>query len=263
MEATKRGGSRLLVVVMTALAVATTACEVAVDVGLDVAAEGSGTVQVQVALDPEAAGRVDLIDQLRTDDLERAGWTVAGPQRRDDGATVVTATKGFASPAAAAEVLQEVSGAGGPLRDFELSRRSSFLSTAFAFDGLADLSAGVEGFTDEELRRALEGSGFSLAGADLEEVLGAPVEDTFRFEVRAALPGEVQVAPPGTEHDDGARWRPVIGEQVALSATSRLLHTERLAWLATAGLWALGLVVILARNRRRRPRRPETVPGPS
>jgi hypothetical protein len=239
------------------LALTAGGCRVAVDVGLDVAGDGSGEVQVAVTLDAEAAGRVDLADQLRVDDLRRAGWTVAGPQRSDDGSTVVTATKAFTTPETADEVLEEVSGPGGPLRDFEVARRSTFSSTTYAFDGVVDLSAGIEGFSDDELRAALAGSGFSLAGAELEEAIGGDVADTFRFEVHTELPGTVDARPPGTVNAGGARWRPVVGDQVALSATSRLWHTERLLWLALTAASALATVVVLVRNRRRGKREAE------
>ncbi len=245
---------RLLVLTIAGLAVVASGCDVAVDVGLDVARDGSGQVQVDVALDAEAAGQVDLADQLRVDDLERAGWTVAGPQRTDDGSTVVTATKAFTTPEGAVAVLEEVSGADGPLRDFKVERRSSFLTTTYAFDGLVDLSTGIEGFSDDELRQALEGSGFSLAGAELEEAIGDEVADVFRFEVRTQLPGDLEASAPGRVGSDGAVWRPAVGEQVTLSATAQLLHTERLILLAAAAASALALVVLLIRRRRRRPR---------
>ncbi len=248
---------RLLVLTTAVLAVVASGCEVALDVVLDLARDGSGQVQVDVALDAEAAGRVDLADQLRVDDLERAGWTVAGPQRTDDGSTVVSAVKAFATPEGAVDVLEEVSGADGPLRDFEVARQSSLLTTTYAFDGLIDLRAGIEGFSDDELRQALEGSGFSLAGAELEEAIGDEVADVFHFEVRTQLPGEIEAAAPGLVTSEGAVWRPAVGEQVALSATSRLLHTERLVWLATAAASALALVVLLVRSRRR----PRLEPG--
>ena len=239
------------------VALAASACEVGVDVGLEVVRDGSGQVQVDIALDPEAAGRVDLADQLRVDDLEAAGWTLAGPQRNDDGSMVVSAVKAFATPAGAVAVLEEVSGTSGPLRDFGVTRRSSFLTTTYDFEGLVDLSAGIEGFSDDELRQALEGSGFRLAGAELEEVIGDEVADVFRFEVRTDLPGEVDVTAPGLDTSGGAVWRPGVGEQVSLSATSRLLHTERLVLLATAAASALALmVVLLARRLRLRRQRP-------
>lgn len=208
-------------------------------------------VQVDVTLDAEAAGRVDLADQLRVDDLERAGWTVAGPQRTDDGSTVVSATKPFATPQAADEVLEEVSGAGGPLRDFDVTRRSSFLTTTYAFEGQVDLSAGIEGFSDDEIRTALEGSGFSLAGAELEEAIGGAVADTFLFEVSTLLPGDTDAVAPGAVTPEGAVWRPGVGEQVTLRATSSLLHAERLIWLAVSGTSALALVVVLAARHLR------------
>ncbi|CAN5164198.1 hypothetical protein BH24ACT1_BH24ACT1_10400 [soil metagenome] len=242
---------RLLAAASLAVVVAS-GCEMKVDVGIDVGRDGSGEVAVAVDLDEEAANRLpDLAAQLRLDDLAAAGWDVEGPTATTGGSTLIVATKTFATPEDATQVLRDVSGPSGPLRGFEVVRRSSFLSTDYTFTGVVDLSAGVEGFVDEELRRSLEGSDLSLARADLEELTGAPLEETFRFQVRATLPGSLTVAGTGTEEGDTALWRPVVGERLTLAATSEAFHRQRLAWLGVSSAAMLALIVVLVGSRRR------------
>lgn len=227
-----------------------------VEVGVDVARDGSGQVLVAVELDPEAAGRItDLADQLRVDDLKVAGWDVDGPRRQPDGSTTVRASKSFATPEGADEVLNEISGADGPFRGFELERQPSFLATNYAFVGEVDLTAGLEGFGDEELRRRLEGSGVGLGTAELEQLAGAGIEETFGFEVRTRLPGSITAQGTAASGGDALVWQPQVGERTPLAATSRVLHTERLVWLGASAAAAVGLVALLVRRvvRRRRP----------
>ena len=243
-----------MIAALTLAVVVAGGCEMQVDVGVDVERDGSGRVAVAVDLDAEAADRLpDLRAQLRLDDLEAAGWEVEGPTATAGGTTVISATRTFATPEEATRVLQDVSGAGGPFQGLEVARRSSFLTTAYTFTGAVDLGAGVEGFADEELRSRLEGSGFSLGTADLEQAIGAPVEETFFFEVRATLPGSLTVEGAGVEDGDSAVWNPVVGERVTLAASSEALHGQRVAWLALCGAASLAMVVVVV-FRLRRPR---------
>lgn len=237
----------ILVAVLSTSVVA--GCRVDTIVDLDVEQGGSGQVQVTAALDAEAAELItDLADALRVDDLREAGWAVEGSQAAADGSTTITASKAFATPEGAGEVLAEVSGRQGPFQDLQVTRRSSFLTTAYGFSGQVDLSDGVEGFSDAELRRVLEGSGFGLETAELEKATGAPVSETFRFEVRANLPGSVS-APEAADDGGGvAVWRPAVGEQTSLVATSRAFNLQRLAWLIAAALAALALVAVVVGN---------------
>jgi hypothetical protein len=230
-----------------------TGCEIDVGVGVDVAEDGSGDVDVAVTLDPDAAARVtDLAGQLRVDDLVDAGWVVDGPSPEPDGSVVVTATKPFADLHRAVDVLEEISGVDGPFRSFELRREQSFLTTTYHFSGEVDLTAGVEGFSDEGLRRRLEGSGFGLGTAEVEQLTGAPVGETFHFEVRTRLPGALVDGPPTASDAEAAVWTPKVGERTTLAATSRLVHTARLVWLLAAAAAAVALLaVVLARRRRR------------
>lgn len=229
-----------------------TACEIDVGVAVEVVEDGSGEVEVAVKLDPDAArGVSDLAAQLRVDDLVAAGWSVEGPTAEQDGSMVVTATKAFAVLDDADDVLEEVSGAEGPLQGFELRREQSFFTTTYRFDGEVDFSDGIEGFSDEGLRQRLEGSGFGLGTAEVERLTGAPVGETFHFEIRTRLPGALVEGPAGGTGGDAAVWRPEVGERTMLVASSRLLHTGRLAWLVVAGLAGLALLVVVVVRRWR------------
>lgn len=243
----------MLGVAVSLAAVVTSGCKMKVDVGIDVNRDGSGEVAVAVDLDEEAVSRLpELAAQLRLDDLEVAGWEVEGPTVTTEGSTVIDVTKAFATPEEATQVLQDVSGTSGPFQSLTVARQSSFLATDYTFTGAVDLREGVEGFFDEELRRSLEGSDLSLARADLEELTGAPLEETFRFEVRATLPGSLGVEGAGIEEGDIAVWRPVVGERLTLAASSEAFHRQRVAWLVVSGVSLLALVVVLVRGRRRR-----------
>src|SRR5690606_38183981 len=97
----------LLALVALALLVLT-GCRADVTVGVDVEEDGSGVVEVTVELDADAVARVEGLDDLRTDDLEDAGWAVAAPEETDDGGLVLVASKPFVDPADLTAVLGEV-----------------------------------------------------------------------------------------------------------------------------------------------------------
>jgi len=243
----------LVVVAAFLAALVAGGCEMQVDLGVDVERNGSGRVAVAVDLDAEAADRLpDLGDQLRLDDLEAAGWEIEGPTATAGGSTVLSATRAFATPEEATRVLRDVGGAGGPFQGLEVARQSSFLTTDYTFTGAVDLAAGVEAFADDELRRLFEGSGFSLGTADLEQAIGAPVDETFFFEVRATLPGSITVEGTGVEDGAGAVWNPVVGERLILAASSETLHRQRVAWLALSSAAFLAIVVVVVVGCRRR-----------
>ena len=61
-------------------------CQVKTDVALKMNEDGSGTVKLTVTLDQEAAAQApDLAQQLKTEDLKAAGWTIEGPTATDGG----------------------------------------------------------------------------------------------------------------------------------------------------------------------------------
>ena len=221
------------------------------DVGVDAAAGGGGTVRVAVGLDRQAVRRLpDLADQLEVDDLRRAGWEITGPAREADGRTWVRASKPFGSPEEAARVVAEVAGPQGPFRDFRLVRRTSFLKTTTEFSGVVDLGPGLESFGDDELRARLGGTSLGADVAELERQLGAALDRVFRIRVSARLPGSIESNAPA-EADNGAVWAPRLGERVVLDATGESWNLRPLV-LGGVALISGGACVALVVARRRR-----------
>ena len=213
-----------------------------VDVGMDVRVEddGSGRVEVVVALDRDAARRVPgLEDQLVVDDLEAAGWAVAGPEAVDGGGAEIRASKAFTSLDALGDVVAEVSGPEGPLADLVVERDRAPFGETWRVRGGADLREGLEVFGDAGLRERLGGSSFGMSQEELERAAGQPLAEAVRFRVSADLPG------------GGRSWTPVLGERTALTAESRTWEGGRLALAAAAAVLALlAVVMLLVRPRR-------------
>ncbi len=234
-----------------AVLVLTSGCQLDVRVGLDVEPDGSGVVRVAGVLDEAAASRVpDLGDQLEVDDLVEAGWTITGPSLEADGLTWIRASKPFAAVEDAGTVLDEISGSGGPFRDFEVRRTPSLLRDAWEFDGVVDLTSGLAGFSDDALRERLDGTNVGRPDGDVAAGTGRSLDEVITFLVAVSVPGELASnAPAG--RSDVAEWRPVLGEQVALTATGTSLNTATARWLALALAAAAALVVLLAVRARR------------
>ena len=230
------------------------ACQVEVGVGIAVEGDGTGQVRVGVGLDDEAAGQVpQLADQLEVDDLTAAGWTVTGPTPERDGRTWVRASKPFASPYEAAIILGQVSGPGGPFRDFHIERRRSFWAETWYLVGGVDLTGGLAAFSDDALRAHLDGASFGLTDAELVRRAGQPLDRAVRFRVEAELPGAVTSNGP-VDVEGRAVWLPVLGEHTALSARGRVLDGRRAAALTVAVLAGMTVLVLLGRRLARRRR---------
>ena len=205
-----------------------------------------------MGLDADAARRVpNLRTDLKVDDLRKAGWTIIGPRKEDDGRTWIRASKPFTDPRDATEVVEQISGRNGPFTDFRLTRNRSFLTTRTNFTGTVDLSAGVEAFGDDQLRARLGGSSIGVDPQKLEQQLGQVLDRIFTFRVQTRLPGKVDSNAP-LEADQGAEWRPKLGEKVTLVATSSALNTRQVAGAVIAVLAVLALAVLLVVRRLRR-----------
>ncbi len=232
------------------------ACQLRTDVNVTVEADGSGEVEVVVALDQDGvAQNPQLLDQLDFSDLEATGWTVTGPDAGDDGFTRVSIRHPFGAPEEVAGLLDEVDGDGGPFRDFRVTRDDGFAETRYRFDGTVDFTNGVSGLTkDPELAAALDADPVSL----IEERLGGAIDQVLRFQVAVRLPGEVDSNAP-TKASNGAVWRPSVLEHdaIQLHATSTIRRTSRIVWLgvALAAAFALVLFVIVRIVLWRRSRR--------
>lgn len=218
--------------VLLALALVLLGVGCRVDVVMDVKVDegGGGEVVVGVGLDDAALARVgNLEQQLRTDDLTAAGWTVRGPEREGD-VTWVRATKPFSDPAAAAAVISEVAGADGPFQGFQVERDEGLLGTTYRVTGTIDLTGGPAVFSDPDLAAALGGDPF---GGTLDAILaeeGVTLDEVVDLRVRVELPGggesvvEAAFAQPGP-----------VELEVSSSQSSAL---------ARVGLWMLVVLLI-------------------
>lgn len=251
----RRRSWRTLLLAVAALVLG--GCQVHTTVTIHVREDGSGRVEVSVALDEEAAGRVpQLADQLEVDDLLASGWTVTGPSPEGDGRTWIRASKPFSAPEQAGAVLDEVTGQGGPFRDLELRRRPSLVQDRWELGATVDLRDGLAGFSDDALRERLDGTNVGLSDEEVAAEAGRPLAEVVTFEVAVVLPGEVTAN--GTATGSRATWQPVLGEQVDIAASGTSLHTTTLAWFAAAGAAVVALVLLVGsrgiRARRSRGR---------
>jgi len=201
---------RLRLIIFALLALILSSCEVALDVDINVESRGSGTVQVTVTLDEEAAERVPNLEaELRTADLARAGWTIDGPDLEDNN-VIITARKRFDS--------------------------------AVQLQGVVDLRDGEQLFGDDELLELLDGNVFAEPLEDLLD--GVSLDTAVPVRVSANLPGEGE----GTSASE-AVWSPRFDDedatQVSLTTVEDQFLARLLRWVGVAAGALFGLSVVL------------------
>jgi hypothetical protein len=235
------------------------ACRVDTQIGITVNENGSGTVTVRVGLDDDALRRVPtLVQDLKTDDLKSAGWTVQGPAKASDDLTYISASKNFANPEEASKVLAEISGPNGPFRDFAITRTRSFAKTMFTFEGTVDFTGGLESFSDSELAAQLDGKPLGDDLKAIEDRVGEPLDTAFQFHVVVRLPGKVKSNAP-IRAGNGSVWQPKLSDTEPLKLTASSTDTRWLTLIASgiaiaAGVAVLVLVVLRLLSARRRGR---------
>ena len=236
----------------------TVGCQADVQLNVDVHGDGTGVVELAVGFDDDAVEELGgLRRQPRLDDLEQAGWSVVGPRKEDDGRTWIRVSKPFGNPDEASDVLEELSGEDGPLRDFKVTRDDAFARTRWDFSGTWDFKQGGITLSDPALTEALDGAPLGQSLADYERKHGAPIDKLVRIDVAVRLPGNVTSNAP-VEASNGAKWRLSLRrtEPIALRASGRDLDKATLAWAAGAAVAGVALLVLLtlrlARWRRRR-----------
>jgi hypothetical protein len=224
------------------------ACQVTIAVGVDTRANGSGIVRAGVGLDADALRQIpDLAQQLKVDDLKRAGWTIVGPRKERDNRTWVRATKPFAAPAQASRAVAELNGPSGPFKGFRVTRSRSLLRTKTSFSGTVDWGA-TRSLTDPRLEQQVAGSG--VDPTVLRQQLDLAANRAFRLEVVAQLPGSVHSNAP-TSIEGGALWRPKLGERARLTATSTAWNLRPILFGALAVVLALAAAIVWRRSRHR------------
>ena len=98
-------------------------CQVNAVVTLDVAQSGAGTVTLNLIADSEVvAAAPNLVDDLRFDDANAAGWVVTRPNKTADGGLQVSLKHTFDNAEQAGVILNQLSGEFGPFKQMSLSR---------------------------------------------------------------------------------------------------------------------------------------------
>lgn len=250
----RRAGLALLV--LFALA----GCEVRTELNVTVEEDGSGRLELAVALDDDAVSRrPGLLDELDLSDLTDTGWEVTGPAEEADGATWIRARHDFGTPDELATLIDDVAGEQGPFRDFRLTREDGFAERRYRFRGTVDFTAGAGALAeDPELAAALEAEPIEL----LEQRLGAAIDEMVEVQVAVRMPGSVD-SNALTQASNGAVWRPSVVERevVELRATSTVSRSDRLVWAGVGAVAAFALVLyvlIRAASWRRSRRRSAT-----
>lgn len=247
------------------------ACRADFDVVVTVEENGSGIVEATTTIDAEAAaGLLESDDSgLLLADLAQSGWKVDRPERTAAGSTVVTATKQFGTPSQFAEVMLELTGDDGPIRDFTIRRTASFARVEYEVEGTIDTTSNLDDFADPDLEESLGRSLSAIAAR-----YGA-TEDQINFRVEVLIPGELlSEAPTGLlASETGVRsaWESSLDsdEVVSVGVASATRQVSALVLRGVAVVaGVLAAVVVFAQllrillPDRRRASRNRNRPGP-
>ncbi len=226
------------------------ACESAIDVRIDVAEDGSGTVRVVAELDQEATAAILDLDSigLALSDLEQSGWRLEPPARLETGGLELTASKAFGTPDQLAEVLVEITGEAGLLSDFALVRTKEFARVDYQLSGFLRPN-GFEVFGDQALTDALGRSIESFA----QRYSADPADVTVT--IRVELPGtprDIETATGETPSDEAGtvrEWSTTLADvdatQIRFGSTTQTVAA--LVWRGVAIVAAvLAALVLLA-----------------
>jgi len=217
------------------------ACQVDAAVEVQVNEDGSGLVTLTTAFDENVvAAAPELVDQLRTEDLTEAGWTVDGPREAETGGSIVVeASKAFATSSDLSRVLDEIAGPNTLFSQFEVERSRSFARTTYNVTGQINPQIPFETFGDSAIA-GLVGNPLGLSLAELEAVAGRPLEDTVTLEFSVVLPDTVQ---GNTTDLDGqvATWQLTPRDPLATDVQVSTNIEDR-----TPRIWAAIALVALA-----------------
>jgi hypothetical protein len=209
------------------------ACTFHLDVDVDVAKDGSSTVEAIVTLDDAAVARVggDLRRVLALDSLRQEGWTVEGPTRRADGRTTLVVRRHVDRPGAVGPAVAQLSGRDGPFQDFAVTRHRSLTETRWGVRGRVDLDRGA----------GTRGAPSSKDVQQLADQLGQSLDRLVQVRVRVRLPGHVE-SNATTKASNGAVWQVAFGGPplvVQASGTQR-----RAAPYVVVGVGAVAVLVL-------------------
>jgi hypothetical protein len=176
------------VLVVCACAIALAGCRLDVAVEMVVEPDGTGTISVVLVADGGVVAEVPTIaEELATDDIVAAGWTVSEPAPMPDGGLSVALSHGFVSPEDATNLLNSL---GPPFAQMSMVRTVDGDSTTTRVTGLLGLPNGFETFADPELIAAVG----SVPFAQQLEASGATPPSSMSAILRLTLPGVVDDA---------------------------------------------------------------------
>ena len=201
-------------------------CEATAQVNVDVAEDGSGTVEVVVELDREALGRIGGLDAIDTGDLDAAGWTVADPELLEGGTMKLRVEKDYGRPGDLQPTLDEISGPDGPLQGLQVNVLDKFGGTKYVLDGRLVTEVNLAQFSDQGVADALDG----LPLGRSEKNLTAELSDnpgSLTIGLSVVMPGELidtnGKSSKGESAGSRVRWSADLtaaGSETALNATS-------------------------------------------
>jgi hypothetical protein len=215
-----------------------TGCRVDIDLVVDVAADGTGTIELTAVADADIVEQAPgLAEDLRFDDAIAAGWEVTGPTTTDEGGLQVVLTHDFGSLEEATALLQSINGPAGPLQNVGLAR-SATDSDATVLTGSLRVDGGLASFADPDVLTLLGGA-TPYASAIAEAGL-APA-DAIGVDVTFVMPGEIQEGTTGAVSGSTVTWAvPVDGSSVDLATTS-------VGDSSGGGIWStVGTILVIA-----------------
>ena len=173
------------VLALCVCAIALAGCRIDLNVEMVVEPDGTGTITVVATADAEVIAAVPtLADELATDDIVAAGWTIDGPTTLPDGGLTITLSHDFSSDIEATNLLNSI---GPPFNQMSMTRNTSGEDTTTRLGGLLGLPDGFESFADEDLVAAVGSMPFSEQIA----ASGATPESSINAVLRATLPGQI------------------------------------------------------------------------
>jgi hypothetical protein len=234
-------------------------CNVNTRVDVVLRDDGSGVLRTTVALDANALARLGTArggaPPVVVDDLRKAGWTVSPWVKTARGSQTITLSHSFADHAELAQLVGDLAGPKGILRNPTLSHRRGWFSSRDELSLVVDMRAPSIGVTgDVALAAKLRSAG--VDPATLESKLDSQLRGALHVTVVLHLPDghtEAYVAQDGEVRtvrasSGGTDWDHVVkfGLAVALALIAAM-------FLLAAGMGA-------RRNRRRAVQRVEAPP---
>ncbi len=251
-RARRRRAVHLLGLLLVALLAS--ACQLRLATDVDVHRDGSGHLELRVAVDQEL--RAQLTDAgfdptLGLDDAAAAApdWTVETTE--EDGGLTVSFGADFATPDDLSRLVADLQSSLGDedaalLRDVSLQVDDDGSARFRARAGLLlPTSPGVQG------------DGITFDGEDLRALLATDGQRLVRDDLRLTLPGDASSATADETRGRTLVWHLPIGEQASISATGA--PPSAWPWLPAAATFAgallLGVLVVWLLRRRRARRR--------